>query len=470
MPNELIFTVDDDPQIRSLLKIWLEEKGYRVTDFENGEDCLKALEEDPIAIVLDLMMPGIGGLETLEGIQKADRDIPVIMATSIDNAETAVKAIKMGAYDYIVKPFDETRLLTTLDKAIEQFSLKRKIHRLEEELRQGANPQGIIGKSKALDDLLVKTRKVENSKASVLILGESGTGKELIARAIHQNSPYSKGLFVDINCGAIPETLQESELFGHKKGAFTGATESRIGKLELANNGTLFLDEVAEMNLETQAKFLRFLQERNFERVGDNQKILVDTRVIAATNKDLKSEVEQGRFREDLYYRLAVFPMEIPPLRNRVEDIPLLCLHFLEKFKEELNKEIFSFTPGAMAALKSYRWPGNIRQLENAIYQATIINETGAIDLDCLPDEIFQEVAPIIVSSPKNSNVKNDDKSATESSLSKESSQIIPYESVLEQTLKNALAVTDGNVLQAAKELGLGKSTVYRMLKKYNLG
>jgi len=469
MPNELIFTVDDDPQIRGLLRIWLEEKGYEVEDFESGEDCLKALEKDPIAIVLDLMMPGIGGLETLEGIQKADQDIPVIMATSIDNAETAVKAIKMGAYDYIVKPFDETRLLTTLEKAIEQFSLKRKIHRLEEELRQGTNPKGIIGKSTALDGLLAKTRKVENSKASVLILGESGTGKELLACAIHQNSPYSKGLFVDINCGAIPETLQESELFGHKKGAFTGATESRIGKLELANGGTLFLDEVAEMNLETQTKFLRFLQERNFERVGDNQKIHVDTRVIAATNKNLKTEVEEGRFREDLYYRLAVFPIEIPPLRERVEDIPLLCLHFLEKHKGELNKDISSFTPGAMAALKKYQWPGNIRQLENAIYQATIINETGAIDLDCLPDEVFQEAPPLIVSPLSDSNEENSDTPAVEAFISKEGSPIIPYEAVLEQTLRNALVVTDGNVLQAAKELGLGKSTVYRMLKKYNL-
>jgi DNA-binding NtrC family response regulator len=469
MPNELIFTVDDDPQIRGLLRIWLEEQGYEVEDYESGEDCLKALEKDPIAVVLDLMMPGIGGLETLEGIQKADQDIPVIMATSIDNAETAVKAIRMGAYDYIVKPFDETRLLTTLEKAIEQFSLKRKVHRLEEELRQGANPEGIIGKSKALDGLLTKTRKVENSKASVLILGESGTGKELLACAIHQNSPYSKGLFVDINCGAIPETLQESELFGHKKGAFTGATESRIGKLELANGGTLFLDEVAEMNLETQTKFLRFLQERNFERVGDNQKIQVDTRVIAATNKNLKTEVEEGRFREDLYYRLAVFPIEIPPLRERVEDIPLLCLHFLEKHKDELNKDIPSFTPGAMAALKKYQWPGNIRQLENAIYQAMIINETGAIDLDCLPDEVFQEVPPVIVSPLTDSNTKNNDKPAAETSISKEGSLIIPYEVVLEQTLRNALIVTDGNVLQAAKELGLGKSTVYRMLKKYNL-
>ncbi len=469
MPNELIFTVDDDPQIRELLKIWLEEKGYKVADFESGEDCLKALEKDPIAIVLDLMMPGIGGLETLEKIQKSDQDIPVIMATSIDNAETAVKAIKMGAYDYIVKPFDETRLLTTLGKAIEQCSLKRKVHRLEEELRQGTNPQGIIGKSKALDGLLTKARKVENSKASVLILGESGTGKELLACAIHQNSPYSKGLFVDINCGAIPETLQESELFGHKKGAFTGATESRIGKLELANGGTLFLDEVAEMNLETQTKFLRFLQERNFERVGDNQKIKVDTRVIAATNKNLKTEVEEGRFREDLYYRLAVFPVEIPPLRERVEDIPLLCLHFLEKHKDELNKDVPSFTPGAMAALKKYQWPGNIRQLENAIYQAMIINETGAIDLDCLPEEVFQEVPAVIVSPLNDLNVKNNDIPVTESSVSKEGSPIIPYEIVLEQTLRNALAATGGNVLQAAKELGLGKSTVYRMLKKYNL-
>ena len=220
MPNELIFTVDDDPQIRELLRIWLEEQGYVVEDFERGEDCLKALEKDPIAIVLDLMMPGIGGLETLEGIQKADRDIPVIMATSIDNAETAVKAIKMGAYDYIVKPFDETRLLTTLEKAIEQFSLKRKVHRLEEELRQGANPEGIIGKSKALDGLLTKTRKVENSKASVLILGESGTGKEIIARIIHFASDRKKKNFFPVNCSAIPENLLESEFFGHIKAIY----------------------------------------------------------------------------------------------------------------------------------------------------------------------------------------------------------------------------------------------------------
>jgi DNA-binding NtrC family response regulator len=226
---------------------------------------------------------------------------------------------------------------------------------------------------------------------------------------------------------------------------------------------------VAEMNLDTQTKFLRFLQERNFERVGDNQKIQVDTRVIAATNKNLKIEVEEGRFREDLYYRLAVFPIEIPPLRERVEDIPLLCLHFLEKHKDELNKDIPSFTPGAMEALKKYQWPGNIRQLENAIYQAMIINETGAIDLDCLPDEVFQEVPPVIVSPLNDSNDENNNTSAEETSIFNEGSAIIPYESVLEQTLRNALIVTGGNVLQASKELGLGKSTVYRMLKKYNL-
>ncbi|MZH46992.1 MAG: sigma-54-dependent Fis family transcriptional regulator, partial [Nitrospinae bacterium] len=311
---------------------------------------------------------------------------------------------------------------------------------------------GIIGKSKALEETLKKVHQVSTSKASVLILGETGTGKELIARAVHRNSSYAKGPFVDINCGAIPETLQESELFGHKKGAFTGATESRPGKLELADGGTLFLDEIAEMSLATQAKLLRFLQEKTFERVGDSQKIQVDTRVICATNKDLNSMIEKGSFREDLYYRIAVFPIEVPALRERVEDLPLLCTHFLKKYKEDIGKEVISVSDEALQILQNYSWPGNIRQLENTVYQSMIVTSYDTIDVDCLPEEIFN-------SPPDNETINENDPSTS----------LTSFHDVVKQTLKQSLEHTDGNIPGAAKALGISRSTFYRMLKKYNL-
>ncbi|NIP99067.1 MAG: response regulator, partial [Nitrospinaceae bacterium] len=363
-------------------------KGYRVRSFENGEKCLKALDENPATIFLDLMMPGLDGTQTLKEIRKTNPDLPVIMVTSVDDVNTAVEVIKLGADDYILKPFDEARLLTNLEKAIQKNSLVNRVKHLEEELHGVYQFEGIIGKSPAIQKVLEKIHKVKDSKASVLIEGESGTGKELIARAIHYNSRFANGLFVDINCGAIPETLLESELFGHRKGAFTGALESRIGKLERADGGTLFLDEVAEMSANSQTKLLRFLQEKTFERIGENTKISVDTRVISATNKDLKAEVEKRNFREDLYYRLAVFPIRVPPLRERREDISLLCAHLLEKFRRELDKEVRTLSPAAMDCLMQFSWPGNVRQLENALYQGMINTDSSTIDVQHLPVEI----------------------------------------------------------------------------------
>lgn len=455
MTHELIFVVDDDAPLRGLMKALLEDQGYAVQDFESGNALLEALDENPSLILLDVMMPGLDGIETLQCIKEKRPDLPVIMLTSVDKVETAVQVIKLGAYDYLLKPVDEPRLFTCLEKAFEQRNLVRKIHHLQNEVDRLSVKDEIIGNSTALNKTLKKVRQVSTSKASVIILGETGTGKELIARAIHRNSSHATGPFVDINCGAIPETLQESELFGHKKGAFTGADESRPGKLELADRGTLFLDEVAEMSLTTQAKLLRFLQEKNFERVGDNKKIHVDTRVICATNKDLKNEIEKGRFREDLYYRLAVFPIESPALRDRPEDIPQLCTHFLKKYQEDIGKTVLSISDEAMRILEEYSWPGNIRQLENTIYQAMIVTSYDTIDADCLPEGVFDSSTP--------ANEKINEKASNNSTT------LTPYHEVVKQTLKRALEQTDGHIPNAAKALGISRSTFYRMLKKYQL-
>jgi DNA-binding NtrC family response regulator len=455
MANELIFVVDDSAPLRGLMKALLEDQGYAVRGFESGNALLEALDDCPSLILLDVMMPGLDGVETLKQVKASHPQLPVIMLTSVDKVETAVEVIKQGAYDYLLKPVDEPRLFTCLEKAFEQRNLVRKIHHLQSEVDRLSGKDGIIGKSKALNEALKKVHQVSASKAGVLILGETGTGKELIARAIHRNSSCATGPFVDINCGAIPETLQESELFGHKKGSFTGATESRAGKLELADGGTLFLDEVAEMSLATQAKLLRFLQEKSFERVGDNQKIQVDTRVVCATNKDLKTLIEKGSFREDLYYRIAVFPIEVPALRDRIEDIPLLCTHFLKKYQEEIGKEILSVSDEAIQVLQSYSWPGNIRQLENTLYHAMIVTSYDTIDADCLPEGIFD--------SPTPANEKINEKPAPVSTT------LTPYHDVVKQTLKQALEQTGGNIPGAARELGISRSTFYRMLKKYQL-
>ncbi len=452
MAQELVYVVDDDAPLRGLMKAILEDHGYAVRDFESGNALLEALDESPSLILLDVMMPGLDGVETLQRIKSTHPDLSVIMLTSVDKVETAVQVIKLGAYDYLLKPVDENRLFTCLDKAFEQRDLIRKVHHLQNEVDRLSGKDGIIGKSNALNETLKKVHQVASSKASVLILGETGTGKELIARAVHRNSTYAKGPFVDINCGAIPETLQESELFGYKKGAFTGATESRPGKLELADGGTLFLDEVAEMSLSTQAKLLRFLQEKNLERVGDTQKIQVNARVVCATNKDLKDLIKKETFREDLYYRLAVFPIEVPALRDRAEDIPLLCTHFLKKYQADIGKEILSISDEAMHVLQEYCWPGNIRQLENIIYQSMIITSYDTIDIDCLPEEVFDSLA-----TENNNEVRG------------LATNITPYHQVVKQTLKQALDQTGGHIPDAAIALGISRSTFYRMLKKYKL-
>ena len=453
----LIFTVDDDPGVGGLIKVLFEDRGHEVLVFENGKQCLDRLDENPSVVFLDMVMPVMDGMETLKTIKNAKSDLPVIMVTGVDDAGSAVEAMKLGAFDYIVKPFDEPRLFSVLDKAIEQTALIGQVRYLQVELNRAKGIGGIVGTSPALTATLEKILKVGVSNAGVLLLGESGTGKDLMARAIHENSHFSQGLFVDINCGAIPENLQESELFGHTKGSFTGATETRKGKLELADGGTLFLDEVAEMSLNTQVKLLRYLQEKSFERVGGTKKIFTKTRVIAATNKDLDAMVKKGSFREDLYYRLAVFPITIPPLRERKDDISSLAIHFVTLYKKEFDKEISSITPEAINVLENYFWPGNVRELGNVIYQAMIMTGTNFIDIDSLPVNV------------KNKNTQKTSEAGVSQYACSKGGFVEPFDTSVRQVLQRALDLTNGDIPKTAKRLKLSRSSFYRMVQKYDL-
>ncbi len=469
MAKKLIFLVDDDPHFLDLLAAMIRERGYEVETMGGGDQCLEALDRNPSVIFLDVIMPGLDGMETLKKIMAWNRDIPVIMLTSLDDIDTAVNLLKLGAYDYILKPVEETRLFTDLENAIEQGALLNKVKYLQGELSKLTHSNGIIGKSSSVKEVLGRINKLRDTRAGVLIQGESGTGKELVAQAIHQSGRFAEGQFIDINCGAIPESLQESELFGHKKGAFTGATANQPGKLELADGGTLFLDEVPEMSPSTQVKLLRFLQDKSFTRVGEHKKIQVDTRIVAATNKDLKALVDQGKFREDLYYRLAVFPITVPPLRERKEDIPLLCAHFLQKYQEELGKDIRSISDDAMQALLNYPWPGNIRQLENALYQAMIITTYDSIDCDCLPEEVLGHPAGLSQSTVSGTGDEAEPNYYSQNRGGITETEILPYHEIVKQTLRHALDATQGNIPKAAEKLRISRSTFYRMLKKYQL-
>jgi DNA-binding NtrC family response regulator len=438
--------VDDDPVTRRLLSSWLEEEGYKAQSFSDGRECLEALDRNPGAVCLDIMMEPMDGIEVLREIRRRGSRVPVVMITARDTAEGAVEAMKAGAYDYIVKPIDRLRFKTTIQKAVEVSALTTQLDRLRCELEASDN---IIGKSQAIRDVLWHVRRVAETGVNVLIYGESGTGKELVAKAIHRLSPFHDGPFVDINCGAIPENLQESELFGHEKGSFTGAVQTRPGKLELAEGGTLFLDEVSEMSPATQVKLLRFLQDRTFERVGGTRKIRVRLRVISATNRSLEAEVAAGNFREDLYYRLMVYPVTVPPLRERIEDIPLLAAHFLVKFERETGKVIKRLTPEAIEKLVGYSWPGNVRELENVIVRAMIAADGELIDLRHLPASLL--ASPGVRA---NGGVQPSPNSLGE---------------LEKQSVITALKESRGNVAAAARKLGIGRATCYRKIKAYRL-
>lgn len=390
-----ILIVDDDEGTREALEEILEDD-YDVACVADGQVALDKLNREAFDLVLlDLIMPGMDGIETLKRIKAFDKQIDVIMVSATDRAREATAAITSGAYDYITKPFDADAILTAIDRALQKRSLEQEVRYLRSEVALRFDETRIIGESRPMKAVFSLINKVAGTSSNVLITGETGTGKELAARTIHNQSPRGSRPFVAINCAAIHPELIESELFGHEKGAFTGAYSRNIGKFEFANSGSVFLDEISNLKLELQAKLLRFLQERDFTRIGGHGSIKVDVRMITATNISLKQMVQENRFREDLYFRLNVIPIELPPLRNRRGDIPLLANFFLDKFNLKLNQKIEGITQEAMAILETYRWPGNIRELENLIERLVVLRSNERwIDVKDLPfDLLYNEDA-----------------------------------------------------------------------------
>ncbi|MCP4108734.1 MAG: sigma-54-dependent Fis family transcriptional regulator [Desulfobacteraceae bacterium] len=445
-----ILVVDDDSAHRIMLKTLLGEWGYDVFETDDGASAIEAVQEQPFDLVLmDIRMLKVSGIEALDKIKSFNPAIPVIIMTAYSSVETAVSALKKGAYDYLTKPLDFDKLKLITERAMEHTRLKEENRLLRQSLGKHFDTQNIIGQSTGMVKLFETVELVAPSEASVIITGESGTGKELIAGAIHYNSPRKSGPFVKINCAAVAETLLESELFGHEKGAFTGADRRKEGRFVQAHGGSLFLDEVSEMPLSMQAKLLRVLQEREVTRVGGEKVIKVDVRVITATNKNLSDMIKNGLFREDLYYRLNVVSLNIPPLRERRQDIPLLAQHFLEIFKNKNQKDIKGYTPKAMDYVVRYEWPGNVRELMNVVERGVILSRSEYLD---------EQDIPFIPEPP----VQTDDV------LSGLNGDI-----TLEQIEKNAILKTlesaQGNKSETARRLGITRRTLHKKLKKYGV-
>ncbi len=450
MKRVKILVIDDDESLRRVLEYNLAQEGYAVLTAASGEQGLELLKKEGADLVVtDVRMAGMDGLHVLQQAHKLDPNIQVIILTAFGTIEMAVEAMKAGAFHYISKPFNRDELKLTLRKALQLKDLERENLALRQELRARIGLDNIIADSRLMKAILEMVERVAPTETTVLILGESGTGKELIARAIHANSPRAGGPFVAVNCAAIPENLLESELFGHVKGAFTGAIRDRVGKFEAAEGGTIFLDEIGEMRPELQVKILRCLEERTLERVGDNRPIRVDVRILAATNKDLAKAIQAGEFREDLYYRLNVVPLSIPPLRERHEDIRALAQHFLKRLGSTPGLTI---APDAFRALEAYEWPGNVRELENALERAMIFHRGDVITLDDLPETIraprSRETAALPVSLP-------------EAGLS--------LEEVEKELILRALQKHDWNQSRAARYLGITRHTLLYRMEKHTI-
>jgi len=384
MPRRIL-VIDDDTSLRRVLEYNLQEEGYEVFAAADGAEGLRIFDEQqPDLVITDLKMPGTSGFQVLEGVKERSRQVPVMVLTAFGAVETAVEAMKLGAYDYITKPFNRDELRLTVRKALEMRGLSEENRRLKEELTERTEFRNIIGISRAMEQVFSIVRKVADTEATVLITGESGTGKELVAKAVHSFGCRRTGPFVAVNCAAIPRDLLESELFGHVKGAFTGAVRDKTGKFQRAEGGTLFLDEVGELPVELQPKLLRALQEKEIEPVGGTITRKLDVRLVAATNTDLEEALTGGRFREDLYYRLAVIPLHLPPLRERAEDVPLLVKHFAGR----LGAPTVTFDPDALETLQRYAWPGNVRELENTVERLLIMRNSDRIALRDLPGKI----------------------------------------------------------------------------------
>lgn len=464
-----ILIIDDDKSIRySLRRIF--ERDYNVLTASNGEEGLRIFSQNPIdIIIMDIKMPERSGIEVLREIKEIDQKSLVILMTAYGTTETAIEAMKYGAFDYILKPFTIQRLKELIEKAIEIRKMMKERVPLKLAENEEETTERIVGSSQKMQEIYKVIGQVAPSDVTVLLRGESGTGKELFARAIYHHSLRANRPFLPINCAAIPDTLLESELFGHEKGAFTGAISRRIGKLEQCSGGTIFLDEIGDMSLSTQAKVLRVIQDKSFERLGGRETIKTDVRFIAATNKNLEEAISKGLFREDLYYRLNVVSIRIPPLRERKEDIPELVSYFLSRFKRELKKDILGITPEAMNKINAYNWPGNVRQLENVIKRAMVLCQGQWI----LEDQILfeKEEKRDFERKPEKRTFEELIDSIFEEFLDIYSSQKgIDIFSIIEKELiLRALQKTNGNQVQAAKILGINRNTLRGKIDKYRI-
>jgi two-component system, NtrC family, response regulator len=452
---ETILIVDDEKNYLVVLEALLGTEGYEIVTTDNARDAVRSMRESDLDLVItDMKMPGMSGMELLEECKKIRPELPVIMMTAYGTIEMAVEAMKKKAYDYITKPFNNEELKLIIKKALENYRLTKENRRLSEALSDRYKYGNIIGKSTPMLKIYDLIGKVAQSRASVFITGPSGTGKELIAKAVHYNSPRKDRPFISINCGALTDTLLENELFGHEKGAFTGAVAMKKGRFEVADGGTLFLDEVGDMPAPLQVKLLRVLQEMEFERVGGTRTIKVDVRVLSASNRNIKEDVANNLFREDLFYRLNVMEIEVPPLHKRVDDIPLLVRHFIEKYGVHEGKNKIELVPDAWKALYTYAWPGNVRELENAIERAVVLCSGGIITRDDLPDFLLEEkeeeidlnkIVPVNLTLPE------------------------AFEQLEEKLIKRALKYSDQVQSRAAEMLGISRHVMHYKMKKYGM-
>lgn len=446
-PPAPVAVIDDDPTARRLIRFWLERDGHQVVEFDCGRSVIRHQGAVPAVACVDLGLGDVPGLKLIEHLRARDPELPMIVVTAERGLDTAVAAMRAGAYDYVTKPLERERLVHAVARARERRELLASVHRL-----QSAQIGEIVGRSPPMQELARQIGRVVDSDVAVCLFGESGTGKELAAHAIHGGGQRRHGAFVAINCAAIAESLQESELFGHERGAFTGATQLRRGRFEQAHGGTLFLDEIGEMSLATQASLLRTLQEKTIVRVGGSSEIPIDVRIIAATHRNLRAEVEAGRFREDLYFRLVVYPIELPALRDRREDIPLLVGHFLRLLRDDVGRDVSRVRPDALSALLAHTWPGNVRELQNVVHRSMLSCRGGEIALADLPPDLRALALPSLPPSAK------------PGQLAESSDAVIPLHELERRAIEHALRVTRGSVGKAAKLLGIGRATLYRRL------
>ncbi|PIS10918.1 MAG: sigma-54-dependent Fis family transcriptional regulator [Bdellovibrio sp. CG10_big_fil_rev_8_21_14_0_10_47_8] len=474
MTSMSVLIVDDEMELRksvdSILQTAIPEIQFKITEACNGQEALEIFEKDDFDLVLmDVRMPGMSGLEALKSIKESDPRTFVVIMTAHSNLQDAVTAIKDGAYDYVEKPVKAQRLTEIVRKSLEARELVSSLA-LSNPIFDDDVDSEFVGNSQKMKEVFNLIYRLCKVDTTVLVRGENGTGKELVARAIHYNSPRKSGAFVAINCGAIPENLMESEIFGHEKGAFTGAVERKIGKFQLANNGTLFLDEIGELKPDMQVKLLRVLQEKKFLPVGSNREIKTNARIIAATNRNLEKMIEDNTFREDLFYRLNVMPIFLPPLRDRKDDIPALVQSFIKKFSKSHSSTIHSISPEAMECLKNYRWPGNIRELENAIERSFVMETSTMIQVESLPETV--RGTSTSDSSENPSAVNTQVESNSSASVSPQQSNM-DFELFKEQAEKDfivsALRANKGKINQTVAQANIPKNTLLRKIKKYSI-